>query len=248
MNVSITQCSYETLHKIQQVYGGVMRKRNPRAEHESRQNHRHQYTLKFRGSQVAGILPFIAPYLVIKAEKAEIMLKILDLFEQRDDKAKAQRAILVQKFNFIKQTTPKPRVERITWDYISGLFQAEGCLRKDRLSITQRHCPAVLHAIKAFMEEEFKVPIGNVDHERFVTWRTTEIHTIVARLMECGLFHNEKLFQIHEFQKNDLLELTRLKHVDDDTPLETICIGNTRGLQLGRDLRCLWRNGRQKSF
>lgn len=246
MCIGITQCSYETLRKIQDVYGGTMRKRDPKKE-TNRQgdpsNHRHQYTLVFRGIQIAGILPAVAPHLALKDEKAELMLQYLALFKKQSKDARAIREGILQEFTSVKNRPMRPRVERITWRYICGLFQAEGCLQINSLSIAQKQCPDILHAIKAFMEQDLQMPLGNVNEQCFVTSRRPEIRAILSKFEDVGLFHNEKLHQIHAFHQNDIDELKRLKHVDDDTPLHIIEEGNAKALELSHEFRMIWRQG-----
>lgn len=244
MCIGIPQCSYETLRKIQDVYGGTMRKRDPKKETNRRgdpSKHRHQYTLVFRGVQIAGILPDVAPHLALKDEKAELMLQYLALFQKQGKDARAIRGKILQDFTCVKNRSMRPRVERITWRYICGLFQAEGCLREDKLSIAQKQCPDILHAIKAFMEEDLQMLLGKVDNERFITSRRPEIRAILSKFEDVGLFHNEKLHQIHAFHQNDVDELKRLKHVDDDTPLHIIEEGNAKALELSHEFRMIWR-------
>ena len=244
MCFGIAQCSYATLRKIQDVYGGTMRKRDPRVEKNRKgnpSNHRHQYILSFRGIQVAGILPFIAKYLVLKGQKANLIVDLLQIFNKCGQRAKEKRNEIIQEFRRIEGI--QPQSERINWQYICGLFQAEGCLREDKLSIAQKQCPKVLYEIKSFMEKDLQMSLGQVDteEERFVTHKKHEIRAILRKFEDVGLFHDEKLHQIEAFHRNDVVELKRLKHVDEDAPQDLIDDGNNKALQHANALRMAWR-------
>lgn len=246
MGCAVTQCSYQTIQKLQQTFGGTIRKRDPKTEpRRNGAKQRIQYTLVFRGVQILGILPFIQEYLILKSRKADILLEMMTLYNRCDSDAKFLRQKLINKFKDCSNDDLSYHdYSRLSWDYICGLFQAEGCLREDKFSITQKGCPAFLVQVKSFIDESFGASIGKVDSERFITSRKSEILQLITKLKSLGMFHDEKLNQLDAYFEKDYNEVGRLKHIDDDTPQEIIDRGNEQSKLLAHNIRILW-NPRQ---
>lgn len=238
MTCAVTQCSYKTLRKIQDVFGGIIRKRDPKKEGTHRENQRIQYTLVFRGISLMGIVPFIKDRLIRKSHIANIIMKIMTYYcETTEEAAKARREL--QDKMSEQHIIP---YKRVNWDYIRGLFEAEGCLRPHSLSISQKSDLVLLEKIKAFAEEYYNtIPIGKVTDQCWIVGR--HVAMIVNTLYERKtMFHQEKTDQFEAFFKKDFTTLTKLKHIEEDVPDDIIKEGNDRSKELSQKIRKAWHN------
>ena len=235
MTCAVTQCSYKTLRKIQDVFGGIIRKRDPKKEGTHREKHRIQYTLVFRGISLVGIVPFIKDRLIRKSHVANIIMKIMSYYcETTEEAAKARREL--QDKMSEQHIIP---YERVNWDYIRGLFEAEGCVQPHSISIAQKDDLVLLEKIKAFVEDYFNTkPIGKVDHQCWIVHKNAAL--IVNMMNESDMFHQEKADQITAFIARDFGAITYFKHIEEDVADDIIKEGNDRSKELSHKIREAW--------
>ena len=240
MSCAVTQCSYKTLRKIQDVFGGIIRKRNPKIEKNrggKPENHRFQYTLVFRGIQAAGILPFIKDRLVEKSHTANIIMDMMKHYNENTNTASdARRELHAQMCNEYT-----PYYDRINWDYIRGIFEAEGCIQPCSLSICQKSDLNLLHAIKAYAEDVLNIkPLGVVNETCWITCKKANVTKIVDALRSGSMFHDEKTDQLNAFVDGKFDLVKTLKHVEEDVDQGAINEGNDRAKELAQKIRVAW--------
>lgn len=240
VGATATQCHYGTLRLIQKRFGGIMSKRDTSDRSE---NQRFQYALMMRNIEVTLLIPTVLDHLVLKAGRAARVLKSLDYYNATDEESKQARLDLAA----VDHTRDPIHFDRISKDYIRGLFCAEGCLRLDRLSICQKSCLELLRAIKDFVDTELGANIGKVNDNSWIMHKQAEIKAVLDWMTDNNtrrLFHEEKAQQIDLFYeymetRDQTLKprISELKHIDYDIPGNELKATNKDGKAFTAKLR-----------
>jgi len=166
--ITITQCRTNILHIIRYHFGGsitssanrnnkienIMDKEN---EYIYKYNKRNQYNLIIRSNEYQILLEYIRDFIIIKTEQIESlyeMNKIINLPNKITEKEELYKRCME---NNIKTSMNVENCNKINIEYISGLFDAEGCLfiRRDlkncEISISQKNHPHILQEIQKFL-------------------------------------------------------------------------------------------------
>lgn len=237
---ALTQCYCPVLERFQQCLGGTLTKRDTKHRSEKQ---RFQYNLKFCGLDIAAIVPIVKDHLAIKGARAERILKVLD-FYQKTDKASS-----VRREELRNETTDEYAFDRINKDYIRGLFCAEGCLCPSEISIAQKSCLDLLRAMQAYIGAQMErgPNFGTVNDTSWVLYKQYDIKAFLDWLTNNNtwrLFHEEKAGQVDAwyawYQTGDAkhkAEMTKLKHIDYDTPDADIKAANKEAREFAARLR-----------
>ena len=229
IGANITQCHYASIRMIQKRFGGTIYKRVPK-----KKKHRMQYSLSMRNIEVTSLIPIIADHLVLKADRANRVLKSLDHYNATDAESRHARLEL-EKFD---QNQDPIRFSRINKDYIRGLFCAEGCLQIGQFSICQAGCVPLLHAIKEYVDTALGANLGKVTDKDWIITKQANIKLTLDWMTDNNtrrLFHEEKAVQIDIFYEYLDIRARRVtfdakisvpKHINSDIPGSTLAVTN----------------------
>ena len=176
--ITLTQCRTNILQIIRYHFGGSITsssKRNNKTEdimndennYYSKYNKRNQYNLLIRSNEYKFLLDYITNFIVIKKQQIDCVNKIYNLANSNNCVIEKEELYKkCNKFNKI-HSLDLCNLNKINNEYISGLFDAEGCfyinpknLTKFYISITQKNNPIVLENILN------KLGFGIIDSEK----------------------------------------------------------------------------------
>jgi predicted RNA binding protein with dsRBD fold (UPF0201 family) len=152
--VTVGQCDPMPLLRLQYQFGGTLRKVKAKTARS-----RMQYTYELRKSNL-DVLKICANYGIIKQERCQVAF---DHYSSERIDELSQLQFMENFQNACKRYEPRDPTmysSRICWEYIAGLFDAEGCITvvyKDEqwlsmcLTITQKTNTTVLQSITAFI-------------------------------------------------------------------------------------------------
>ncbi len=160
--IRFTQCVLNVLLKIQQKYGGNIYKSDKHKE-----NQRIQYNLVIVGIDCLKILNDMKNYSIIKINRINYGIEYLKYLNKKNDENKNELVKKLQNSNNYKNDDILIIKERLNWKYITGLFDAEGCVTMHykvleenkfypKLSIAQKDTPNLLNEIKNLICSDFK--------------------------------------------------------------------------------------------
>lgn len=161
LQVMFSQCVKSVLLKLQNIFGGTIYTRN--MDHDT--NRRDQHSLRICGKDCEKIFKYLLKGSIMKLDQIKIGIKMLNMIDMNgleDEKIKLREQM--RDLNKEYKKTHNKEYNRINWEYIAGLFDAEGCLylkavtRQDKsvnykfvyIKITQKNDYKLLDAIKVF--------------------------------------------------------------------------------------------------
>ena len=189
---SMSQCHLGTLRVIQQYFGGFIHKRERRSETQ-----RTQYTLMMRNIEVCSLIPLIKDHLVLKADRADRVMRYMDHYNLATKESQQARQELYE------SNADTYHFDRINKEYIRGLYCAEGCLRLYSLTICQKGCLELLERIRAFVSRDIGLgaTLGKINEKEWIMTDHKSMKTFLD-WMTVGLprlFNEEKALQIDVF-------------------------------------------------
>jgi len=178
--ISIAQCRTNILQVIRYHFGGSItssKKRNNNLDdklNECEKYHKHnvrnEYNLMIRSNNYELILNYLQGALIVKEPQFQClfeMKKYANLPNKKEEKEKLYSECLSHK----KKSLETKYLSRLNIEYISGLFDAEGCLfinqkkiHKFYISISQKSHPELLFAIVDFLG------FGKVVENKFIIY------------------------------------------------------------------------------
>lgn len=161
LQIMFSQCVKSVLLKFQSIFGGSIYTRNM----DHHENRRDQHSLRICGLECEKILKYLLKGSIMKLEQVKVAVKLLNMINMtglEEEKVKLRERMRTLNKQY-KKTHNKP-YERMNWEYISGIFDAEGCVylkaikRKDGsvrhkfvyIKITQKNDYKLLDTIKEF--------------------------------------------------------------------------------------------------
>nr|QYA18816.1 LAGLIDADG homing endonuclease [Clandestinovirus] len=135
------------LSTLQYYYGGCIRSHVPK---RGVKEYRPHYKLRIAGPAAIWLLRDLENVSMIKANQVHVSLRAAsEPLQARSTSIKSlKRAKLISNMQALEFNAQD---QRLTWAYVAGLFDAEGCVRFPaglRLRITQKSNPSILFAIK----------------------------------------------------------------------------------------------------
>lgn len=176
--ISITQCRTNILQILRYHFGGNLvssSKRNDKNANlleDNNKYHKHnirnQYDLVIRSNNYKLLLCYLQETFVVKEQQYQCLIEF-DKFTNLQNK-NDEKELLFEKCRTFKKTEHL-FVSRINIQYISGLFDAEGCffinkkkINKFYISISQKNHPILLEKIKSFLG------FGKVVENKFIIY------------------------------------------------------------------------------
>lgn len=160
IKIEISQCDFLPIFLIQKKFGG-----NIQITEAKNEESRKQYKLSYLNNNAITLIEFIKDSLFLKNKQAILSLDNIATFRNRSNKE-----ILNNNSKEIKElnSTHTSRIisGEMNWEYIAGLFDAEGCItiKKMCLSITQKNSNSLLNKICEF------IGCGKVSNDRFLIY------------------------------------------------------------------------------
>jgi len=162
--ISLTQSRTNILQIIRYHFGGSItttKSRNNKVEdvmnekYYHKYNKRNQFNLIIRSNEYQLLLEYIKNNVIIKKVQVESLYEYSKINNKQNQTDKKNQIFETCKENNI--LTIENEINNLNIEYISGLFDAEGCLfinktcKKYYISITQTKYPYILHQIKEFL-------------------------------------------------------------------------------------------------
>jgi hypothetical protein len=164
---TITQCRTNILQIIRYHFGGSITSSTNRNDktinvmddtnnYYHKHNVRNQYNLMIRSNEYKILLEYLQNSFVVKENQYQCLYefnKLTNLPNKTDEKDKLH--VLCSKYNEICKLNEN-NLSRLNVEYISGLFDAEGCAfignnNSIKITISQKNHPSLLYAIQKFL-------------------------------------------------------------------------------------------------
>ena len=244
--ITLTQCRTNILQIIRYHFGGSITSsinRNNKTQnimdndnkYFSKYNIRNQYNLIIRNNEYQILLDYLKNSFIIKENQYQCLYEFNKLANlQNKNEEKEQLHLTCSNLNK-KCELNELYAEKLNIEYISGLFDAEGCfyIRKNKkygfyISIAQKNHPSILHAIKNYLgfgkvlQYEF-ILYNKKDCLKFI--QLIKYHLIVkynqAEAFEIFLKTNdinikEQMYKICNREKHEIELFTDLNQNDKD--------------------------------
>jgi len=163
----ITQCRTNILQILRYHFGGSITsstKRNNKTEnlmdenneYFHKNNKRNEYNLLIRSNEYQVLLEYLRDCFIIKEEQYKCLYEFNKLTNLHDKTYEKENLCnLCSKFNE-KCKLDENYLSRLNGEYISGLFDAEGCVfiganGRIKITISQKNNPEILHSIQKFL-------------------------------------------------------------------------------------------------
>jgi hypothetical protein len=165
LGISFSQTIPFLLDCIQKTYGGniyVAKKRT------NKNHHKYQYTLRITGHECLPLLIDISPCIISKFKQINLALEFLKFNNKVN--YNTQKEELYKQMIFLNKdykTNREKPYERINWNYIAGIYDAEGCNQtygytQIQQSIAQQNDEKLLENILKFMNIKGCVSLNGI--------------------------------------------------------------------------------------
>lgn len=165
LGISFSQTIPFLLDCIQKKYGGniyVAKKRT------NKNHHKYQYTLRITGYECLPLLIDISPCVISKFKQINLAFEFLKFNNKTN--FNTQKEELYKQMIFLNKEYKINRIkpyERINWDYIAGIYDAEGCNQtygytQIQQSIVQKNDEKLLENILKFMNIKGCVSLNGI--------------------------------------------------------------------------------------
>jgi hypothetical protein len=193
LEVRFTQDWFPILHIIHNKFGGVF------SSYKKCKTYRTTYDLRFTGQSCYDILQFLQKGCITKLKQINCAIEYYKLLNQTNKND--ERDILYHKLGKLKKELPKDNklpYDRINYDYIAGIFDAEGCamLKKHahkqicvandvyeykfnapEIEIKQKNSVYLLNGIKDYLK------CGTVDINSWASSNSTDIKLVIDKII-----------------------------------------------------------------
>jgi len=222
--LQISQCRTNILQVIRHHFGGSITTSNIRNNKTEsieyngpihKYNIRNQYNLIIRSNEYQLILDYIRYSFVIKQEQLNFLYefnKIVNLPNRLDDKD----ALFTKcSANNIETIVNPNNFSKINFEYIAGLFDAEGCVyinnnnySKYYISISQKNHPLILYEIQKFMG------FGHVEREiDYVIYKKIDCLKFLRRIRECLIVKYNQVIWFERFLMTDDISIKKQSYI-----------------------------------
>jgi len=146
IKLDIYQCDFLLIFMIMKKFNGNIKK----IEKELPQ--RNQYCLSFTNQCASDILEFIYPNIMLKKEQCRLCIENIKILRNTENAEELEsNSKKISEYN--KSHNDREISNGISWEYIAGLFDAEGSISlvKSEISITQKNSESLLEKIRNFI-------------------------------------------------------------------------------------------------
>lgn len=124
LQIQFSQSVLSILNKIKSIFGGSLYSRDGKNE-----NQRRQHTLRFCGRDCEKLLKYLDIGCIMKWDQIQVAKKFINLNNlQGLEDRKIQLREKMRKLNKAYKKTHNKPYDKINWEYIAGIFDAEGCI------------------------------------------------------------------------------------------------------------------------
>lgn len=143
--LNFTQCDPHVLIRIQEEYGGRIHVRRMPDNGPKRS----QYSLGLSGWDAHALCLVMLPHLRVKAHVVTLFIRFFDFYRLPDTPEKQALAKAVKEENGRNTRSAIAPLPAISHAYLAGIIDAEGCMRKETIKISQKSDPVLLRDIHA---------------------------------------------------------------------------------------------------
>ena len=240
--ITLTQCRTNILQIIRYHFGGSITSstnRNDKIENIMnidnnyyKYNIRNQYNLIIRNNEYQILLDYLKNSFIIKENQYQCLYEFNKLANlQNKNEEKEQLHLTCSNLNK-KCELNELYAEKLNIEYISGLFDAEGCLfiknKKIKISIAQKNHPLILSAIKKYLgfgkvsQYEFIINkkkdclkfINLIKYHLIVKYNQAEAFEIFLKTNDINI--KEQMYKICNREKHEIELFTDLNQNDKD--------------------------------
>jgi hypothetical protein len=212
LQVSFSQCAPEILLKLQGIFGGIIYK----CDMSHKPNQRDQHNLRICGRECEKVLVYLDKGSIMKWDQiqvAKIFIRMNNLQDLTEEKTQLKDQMTALNKSYKK--THDKRYGILNWEYIAGIFDAEGCIETYKkktkkgysygmsyIKITQKNDYRLLEEIKSF--------IGHGRVEGKILWKTERIDFVkwdlqkILPLLIVKRKQSEWLLEFFETEDNTL--------------------------------------------
>lgn len=154
LTIAITQCYLPILSKFKNIFGGhIYYDKNNQINSKVRNCH----TFKICGKDCFKLLQYLDIGSILKHKQIQAAKKMYFAINlQNFDEIKNECKILIKQYNKEYKVSHDKNYSKINWEYIAGIFDAEGCIHVKRnhfsyIKITQKNDFQLLEHIKNFI-------------------------------------------------------------------------------------------------
>ena len=181
---TITQCRTNILQVIRYHFGGSITSstnRNDKSinvmdeyDYYHKYNVRNQYSLMIRNNEYEILLEYLSNSFIIKEEQYRCLYEFNKLANLQNKTGEKEQIYLTCSEYNKKCNLDSKNLLRLNIEYISGLFDAEGCFfidisnKKYKISIAQKNHPQILHEIQRYLG------FGKVHKDKYEIYKKTD--------------------------------------------------------------------------
>lgn len=155
--IQISQSRTNLLLILQHHFGGIIRQNHMNRTNESHTT-RNQYVLNVRSNEYELLLDYIYHHIIIKTQQIKSLKEISKYVNKTNMNNKKEECYNLCTVANKNKIFDCQNLNKMNVDYISGLFDAEGCfyinknrISSFRISIAQKSHPEVLECIKQYL-------------------------------------------------------------------------------------------------
>lgn len=153
LQIQFSQSVKFILEKFQSIFGGSLYTREGKNE-----NQRNQHTLRMCGRDCEKIIKYLDIGSIMKWEQIQIAKQFFNL--NKINGLESQKIELREKMRKLnksyKKTHNKP-YEKVNWEYIAGIFDAEGCIHLGQKNKKKGGIRYILKYIKITQKNDYKL-------------------------------------------------------------------------------------------
>lgn len=215
--VSINQCDPRPLFALQHMYGGEIEFKKTRKE-----NTRDQYSYRIKNTYCLNILRDILPFLILKRTRAQHALQFIENLSKGLDNNKTFE--MLSKLNKEK-IVDNTYFENISYEYISGLFDAEGSVAASKkttgyispaVTLTQKCSQEILKKLCVFTN------LMTVSGPRVCIYNYQDCATFLQNILPYLIVKQEQASWFITDYKRYFYKITGFKHINFHIPKELL--------------------------
>ena len=255
---TLTQCRTNILQVVRYHFGGSITSstnRNDKSinimdeyDYYYKYNVRNQYNLLIRNNEYKILLEYLRNSFIIKEQQYRCLYEFNKLANlQNKTGEKEQIYLMCSEYNK-KCNLDSKNLLRLNIEYISGLFDAEGCFFIDKkftdvkISISQKNHPQILYEIQKYLD------FGKVYKHEYVIYKKSEClkfiqlvkNNLIVKYNQCEAFEKilttnnhyikEEMYKICNEEKHKIENFSELNQNENgkEVYLETLKLRNIK--------------------
>jgi hypothetical protein len=215
--VSINQCDPRPLFALQHMYGGKIELKKLRKE-----NTRDQFRFSITNTYCLNILQDILPFMILKRTRVQLALQYIEQLKNKSDSKETIELLSKLNKEKIFDTT---YFEHISYEYISGLFDAEGSISATKkatgyispaVTLTQKCSHGILEKMCVFTD------LMRLSGPRVCIYNYEDCATFLQKILPYLIVKREQADWFLTDYKHHFKKITGFKHINFHIPKELL--------------------------